>query len=63
MNILFLSGYNINPFDGGIARITYTLAHQFQSNGHIVWYLGYRKVSDDDSQKQLYFPSGTPEAT
>lgn len=63
MNILFLSGYNINPFDGGIARITHTLAHQFQSNGHIVWYLGYRKVSDDDSQKQLYFPSGIPEAT
>lgn len=63
MNILFLSGYNINPLDGGIARITDTLARQFQSCGHIVWYLGYRKVSDDDSQKQLYFPYGKPEAT
>ncbi len=62
MNILFLSGYNINPHDGGIARITHTLANLFGERGHKVWYLGYRKVSEDDKDKQLYFPIGKPEA-
>lgn len=62
MNILFLSGYNINPHDGGIARITHTLANLFGESGHKVWYLGYRKVSEDDKDKQLYFPIGKPEA-
>ena len=63
MNILFLSGYNINPVDGGIARITHTLANLFIASGHSVWYLGYRKVSDDDIRRQLYFPTGKPVAT
>jgi glycosyltransferase involved in cell wall biosynthesis len=63
MNILFLSGYNINPIDGGIARITHTLAKLFIASGHSVWYLGYRKVSDDDIRRQLYFPTGKPVAT
>ena len=63
MNLLFLSGYNINPHDGGIARITHTLASLFGEKGHIVWYLGYCKVSDDDKDKQLYFPIGKPKAT
>lgn len=63
MNILFLSGYNINPVDGGIARITHTLAKLFIATGHRVWYLGYRKVSDDDIRRQLYFPTGKPVAT
>ena len=63
MNILFLSGYNINPHDGGIARVTYTLANLFQKNGHKIWFLGYRKVSKDDNMKQLYFPSANPYAT
>lgn len=60
MNILFLSGYSINPQDGGIARITHTLANMFNERGHNIWYLGYRKVSDDDSNRQLYFPIGKP---
>lgn len=63
MNILFLSGFNINPVDGGIARVTHTLANLFIASGHNVWYLGYRKVSDDDNQRQLYFPTGKPVAT
>ena len=54
MNILFLSGYNINPVDGGIARITHTLAELFIESGHCVWYLGYRKVSDSYRQACSY---------
>lgn len=63
MNILFLSGYNINQHDGGIARITHTLANMFYNSGHNIWYLGYRKVSNDDSERQMYFPSPKPVAT
>lgn len=63
MNILFMSGYNINPFDGGIARITKTLADLFVSKGHCVWYLGYRKISEDEVDRQLYFPTKQPKAT
>lgn len=63
MNILFLSGFNINPNDGGVARITHTLAHLFTERGHNVWYVGYRKISEDDKERQLYFPVDTREET
>lgn len=63
MNILFLSGFSINPNDGGVARITHTLANLFAESGHNVWYLGYRKISEDDNTRQLYFPIDTREET
>lgn len=63
MNILFLSGFNINPNNGGVARITHTLANIFVESGHKVWYLGYRKISEDDNSRQLYFPIDTREET
>ena len=57
MNILFLLGPNVNPQNGGVARITHTLANKFIENGHNIWYLGYRKVCEDDPDRQLYFPT------
>lgn len=63
MNILFLSGCNINPYDGGIARVTKILADSFSKEGNNVFYLGYRKKSEDDIFRQFYFPSNKPEVT
>ena len=41
MNILFLSGKEVSPLNGGTERITHTLANEFMSRCGISCYIGY----------------------
>lgn len=57
MNILFYYSANIDPIQGGIQKVTYTLGRYFLKQGMQVHYIAFKKTSEYDLPNQHYLPN------
>lgn len=55
MNIIFYHSKSIDPYGGGIMRVTQVL-HDFFANEHNVYYLIAKKTINDDDPTHYYLP-------
>ena len=56
MNLLFLYTAPINPYSGGVERVTFTLANFFESKGLEVFFLGMSSFGHTTDARQFYLP-------
>ncbi|MGK7390765.1 MAG: glycosyltransferase [Candidatus Cyclobacteriaceae bacterium M2_1C_046] len=57
INILFIAQFPIVPEEGGVQRVTFTLAEEFQKRGYSVWFLTLQKKPVNKAgtdNRQLY---------
>ena len=54
MNILFIHDHEVNPFKGGMQRVTYLLAEEFARRGHKPVFLSLRDDPQEFSGKGTF---------
>lgn len=59
MNILFLYPLAINPQEGGVERVTFTLANYFELKGHKVFFLGLIHDHSIKDKRQFFLPDSS----